>query len=107
MINLTCKNNQKIKVTFSPVTSLGASAALQGLLTISVVSGTGTFEYDPAYAMQLWLVSSNDVGSTVYRVEGDADLGEGVETLSLEFLLDVTSANAVSLGATAETPINR
>lgn len=100
--SVTCNNESKITVNCNPVTlPAGNPANVDGQLTITVQSGDGTFEYDPATPLQFKAVSGTLLGDTVYNVSGDADLGAGVRTISDLATLTVTSAEAGGFGFTA------
>jgi hypothetical protein len=44
------------------------------------------------------VVSGDNIGDSVFQVDADADLGEGVETISVQFTVHVVSPKASSLG---------
>ncbi len=103
VLELTCTNEQKVPVTVNPVTATGNPVGLDGPVTVSVQSGAGAVEMidDKSF----YVVSSADPGDTVYLVAGDADLGEGVETVSDLITLHVEGAKAQSLGLVAGVPV--
>jgi len=103
MLEVTCTNEQKIKITANPVTATGKLVALDGALSILVQSGDGNIlmEGDNAF----WVISGDNPGDTTYLVSGDADLGDGVETISDIVILHVEGAKAVNLGLYAEAPV--
>jgi hypothetical protein len=99
MIEQTITNEQKIKATLAPVTLAGKPAQLDpnNPPKWSVISGNSTVE--PAEdGMSAELISSDTPGDTDFLVEADADLGEGVETISDIIRLTVAGARAASLG---------
>ena len=102
---LACSNEEKIKVTASPTTPGGNPATLDGGLQAEVLSGTGTKEPDPSDPNSFFAVSGPDVGQTVFRVFGDADMGSGVVTIEDVVTLDVAGAMAANFGLTASAPI--
>lgn len=97
-LTVACTNEQKITITAAPKTATGKPASLDGPLTITVQSGDGLVEQDPATPLQFKAVSGDALGDTVYLVEGDADLGAGVETISDLVTLTVSSAKAANFG---------
>jgi len=101
MLNIACTNEEKVPVTASPVSATGKPAPVDGALKITVQSGEGTFEQDPAFPLVFKAVSGDNPGETSYLVEADADLGEGVVTISDVVVLTVSSASAVSFGLAA------
>lgn len=104
MLPIACNNEQKVKVTAAPVTASGGPAALDGGLQASVVSGDGTFANVPGEPNAIDFISGAGIGTTVYRVFGDADLGAGVVTLEDTVELTVDGAQAVSFGLTSGAP---
>lgn len=102
MLMLSCTNEQKIRVTATPVTSTGRPATLDGNVTVSVVSGDSTFNLLPPNSFEL--ISSDTPGATTFLVEADADLGAGVVLIQDTITLDVMGALAVNLGLTAGAP---
>lgn len=103
MLELTITNEQKIKVTCNPVTAAGQAVALDGAIAVDVQSGDGTVELD-ADGLSFTLISADLPGDTIYVVQADADLGEGVETISDIVQLHVEGAKAASFGLVAEEP---
>lgn len=101
---IASNNEQKVKVTASPVTSSGRPAQLDGALTITVQSGDSTFTQDPASPTEFFAVSSDTPGTTEYLVEGDADLGAGVVTIQDVVTYEVSGAQAASFGLVGGTP---
>ena len=77
---------------------------MDGPLTITVKSGDGSFTQDAADATSFYAVSGEAPGDTEYQVDGDADLGEGVTTITDLVTLTVTSAQAANFGLVAGTP---
>ena len=101
MLSVACSNEQKVTVTATPVTSSGRPARFDGALKVSVQSGDGTVEQDPATPNSFKAVSGDNPGTTVYLVEADVDLGAGVTNISDTVELTVTGANAAAFGLAA------
>lgn len=99
-IEVAITNEQKVNITVNPVTASGIPAKLDGAPTWTVNSGTSTVE-PAADGLSAFLVSGVDAGDTVYTVEGDADLGEGVVNISDTITLHVEAAQAADLGLAA------
>ena len=100
---LKVTNEQKVTVTLSPVTDAGKPVKLDGAPTWSVVLGESTIT--PADdGLSAVLVSADTPGDTQVLVSADADLGEGVETISDTIDLNVVGATAKNLGLVAGTP---
>jgi len=105
MLDLTINNEQKIPVTLHPETLPGHHPApVDGVPVWSVVSGNATVV--PAEdGMSAFLVSSDDPGDTIFMVSADADMGEGVVTISDTITLHTQHAMAANLGLSAGDPV--
>jgi hypothetical protein len=103
-LQIASTNEQKVKVTASPVTSSGGPAQVDGALTITVQSGDGTFTQDAADPLSFYAVSGEAPGTTVYLVEADADLGAGVVLIQDNVEYVVSGAQAASFGLVAGQP---
>ncbi len=104
MLDISLTNEEKVKVTITPVTSTGKPAKLDGTPTWTVTSGRSTVDV-ATDGLSAFLVSSDEPGDSVVLVEADADLGAGIQTISDTIQLHVLGANASSLGLKAEPPI--
>lgn len=103
MLELTCTNEQKIKITVSPVTATGKPALLdEESLVAEVLTGDGTVEFIDG--MSFYVVSGDNPGDTQFLIKADADLGEGVVEISDIIALRVTGALAANLGMSAGDP---
>lgn len=96
----TCTTEQKLPVSVAPETASGHPATIDGALTVTVRSGSGTVEQDPASPLTFKAVSGDIAEDTVYDIKADADLGEGVQEITDTFTLTVTSATAANFGFT-------
>jgi hypothetical protein len=104
MLELSCTNEEKVPITITPVTSTGKLSKIQSAsLVVTAQNGYGTVELidDSSF----YVVSGDDPGDTEYLVSGDADLGEGVITISDIVLLRVAGASAAYLGLSAGTAV--
>lgn len=104
MIETTITNEQKITAALKPVTATGKPAVLDGKPTWTVQSGDSTIVVSED-GLSAELVSSDTPGDTMYLVEADADLGEGVETVSDVIKLTVAGARAANLGLSLGDPV--
>jgi hypothetical protein len=102
MLELSCTNEEKIKVTTNPVTAAGKPVLLDGPIQVSVQSGDGTVELLDGNSF--YVKSGDNPGDSTFLVSGDADLGAGIENISDIVLLHVAGAKASNLGMTAGTP---
>src|SRR5262245_28838673 len=104
MLEISITNEEKVKVTLTPVTATGKPAKVDGVPSWEVVTGNSTVE--PAEdGMSADLISSDDPGDTDFLVKADADLGEGVTEISDIVRLAVAGAQAANLGLTADAPV--
>lgn len=102
-LEISINNLQQIPVTLHPQDAAGRPAPVQdGSVVWTVVSGDATVVEQPDGTGLL--VSQNDaVGDTTFRVDADADLGQGVEDIFDTVLLHVISPHATSVGLQAGT----
>ena len=100
---VTLTNEQQVRVTATPTTTGGRPAQLDGSLRASVISGEGSV-MTGANDNEVVLVSSDNPGDTSYLIEGDADLGEGVELIQDTVVMHVTGARASNLGIAVGQP---
>jgi len=102
-VEVTITNEQQVNVKLNPKTDSGKPAKLDGVPVWSVVSGDSTVTV-AADGMSADLVSSDTPGDTTYLIDGDADLGTGVEDVQETITLHVSGANAKNLGVVVGTP---
>lgn len=101
---ITITNEQKVMVTLAPTTAAGNPAILDGAPVWTVTSGDATLEVAED-GLSAYLVSgAADVTSQV-EVTADADLGEGIVTLTDVIDLAVVAAQASALGLVVDTAI--
>ena len=105
MLEITITNEQKIQVTLTPVTATNKPAQLDGGATFEVISGTATVAMIEGNPLSAFLVSGDLPGDSEILVSADADLGDGVETISDIIKLTVAGAKAASLGLTVGAPV--
>jgi len=106
MLELNCSKEEKIKVTVYPITLGGRSAQIQeGSLELEVTYGSGTCPLVENEGLAFWLVSGDIPEDVGFLVKADADLGEGIETISEMIVLHVSDVKAVNLGLVAESPV--
>lgn len=96
-------NEQKIKVSLTPVTDGGKPAKLDGKPSFEVVAGDCTVEVADD-GLSATIISSDNPGQSQVLVKADADIGEGVEEISDVIEVEVGGAAAKNLGLTAGTP---
>lgn len=106
MLDITITNDQKINVALNPKTSGELPASLDGKPVWTVISGDATLSISNN-GFSADLISGDSPGDSVIRVDADADLGDGVETISDTIKLHVISAKAASLGLSVGTPTEK
>lgn len=102
MIQITSTNEEKVLITLEPTTAAGNAAEVESV-TFTVISGDATIE--EVEANKSYYVVSGTGGMNNIEVTADADLGEGVVTLSDGIEYFVIEAQASSMGFVASTPI--
>lgn len=103
-LEIKLTNEQQVTVRLQPVTPAGRPAVLDGKPEWKVVSGASIIL--PAEdGLSCLIVSSDLADATEISVSADADLGEGVETISDLILVNVEHAKAASLGLVADAPV--
>lgn len=100
---ITITNEEKITVTLAPTTAAGNPASVDGAPVWAQVSGDATFEVS-ADGLSVTLISGAADVNSQFTVTADADLGEGVVTLSDTIDLAVVTAVASQLGLVIGTP---
>lgn len=106
MLELSITNEQKVNVTITPKTDAGKPAKVDGAPSWSVASGEATLNV-AADGLSCDLISSDNPGDSEILVTADANLGEGVETISDAITLHVLGASAKNLGLTAAAPVSK
>src|ERR1043165_893472 len=101
-LELTLTTEQKQHVKLTPKTAAGNPASVDGAPAWSVISGPGTIVAD-ADGLGAFIVTPDDADGTptIYQVSADADLGEGVTTITDTITLTTTHPQATSLGLAA------
>ena len=106
-------NEQMIHLHLAPKTATGKDAKIDGGITYVVAEGsdatvleTGTDAITgaPIDNMNPMFVSGSAAMENIITASFDADLGEGVETITQEFSYIVTQATATAVGITADAP---
>lgn len=104
-LELTITNEQKVHVRINPKSPAGQPAKLDpnNPPKWSAISGDSLVVADPD-GLGATLTSSDTPGDSVFLVDGDADLGDGVVQVQDTITLHVQGANAASLGLAADAP---
>jgi hypothetical protein len=101
---ITITNEQKVQVTLTPTTAAGNPATVDGVPVWTVLSGDATLEISED-GLSAFLVSGKANINSQIEVSADADLGEGVATITDVIDLAVVAASASALGVSVGTAI--
>lgn len=106
MVATKLNNEQKVTATLAPKTSKGKPVPVDGKPSWSVAAGDVTLEAAED-GMSCTIISGDSPGVSQVVVEADADLGEGVVTISDVIEVTVEGALASNLGLTVGTPVDK
>lgn len=101
MAEISITTEQKVHVKLNPTTAAGKPSSLDGAATFEVVSGDATVENIDE--LSAWIISGA-AGVSVVSVSADADLGEGVVTITDSITVTVSDPMAANLGLIVGTP---
>lgn len=101
---ITITNEEKVQVTLNPVTPAGNPANLDGTPTWAVTEGDATLDVAED-GLSAFLISGEANTNSKIEITADADLGEGMVTITDMIDLVVVQASASALGAIIGTPI--
>lgn len=110
-LDFVSNTDEKVPINIHPVRANGKPASIDGKATLTFLTGGATFQpaTDEEIAADPSLVGyavSEDVdGASTYELKGDADLGAGVTEIVETGTYTYSAAPAVSMGASAGTPI--
>lgn len=102
-MDITITNEQKVHIKLNPVTATGKPAALDGVASFEMTSGTGSVVPD-ADGLGATLISGDVAETCVVSVTADADLGSGVVPITETINLIVTDPLASSFGIVVDAP---
>jgi len=99
-------NEEKVLITVAPVTSQNNPAPIDGAVSFTITSGTGTIEIvDDKSA---YVVSGDIAEDLVVEISADADLDAlGVATITDSITVSVILAQASALGVTVGSPVSK
>lgn len=107
VLELNITNEQQVTVHLAPKTPKGKPATLDGVPTWVVQPGGNVTLEVADDGLSCTIVSADEPGTSEVLVSADADLGEGVETISDLIQVAVGGAKASSLGLTADAPVDK
>jgi hypothetical protein len=100
-IEVTLTNEEKVRLTVTPMTPGGEPAPIDGEAQWSI---EGTCTTEVIDATSAWVISGTEIGDSVLTVACDADLGSGVVPLADTAVIHVHNPMAANLGLAADTP---
>lgn len=101
MIQARCNNKQEVVLTLAPTDADGQPVILDAdAVKVTALEGnsTATVTRKDDGTFEVVLRSEDGTGFTLFRIDGDALPGEGVELISEEVNLQVVNVAAVALG---------
>src|SRR5262245_32078094 len=103
-LELTISNLEKIKVLATPMKIDGNPAIVDGMLNVSVQSGSSTYSQDGLAGNEVYLISDVHPGDTTYIIEIFTDIGSDYASIPVyvrdTVLLHVVDAYAANLNLT-------
>lgn len=104
MFEQSCTVEEKVLIHMNPKTHAGKDATLDGPLKVTVQAGDGTASVADD-GVSFFAISPDTPGDTTYLVEGDADLGAGVQNIQTIVVLHANGALAANFGPSADAPV--
>lgn len=95
MLSIRLAITQFVVLAFAPVNENGEPAQLDGKPKVTVTDGDAEVR---EVGDEIFIIPTNTPGKVRLKVTGDGEQGEGVTVIEEEIELEVTPANAVSLG---------
>lgn len=103
-MSLILKDNQRVTINVSPVDAKGNPAQVDGAPVWAVV-GPGIVTLEPSSdGFTCVATTTGELGTTQLTVTADADVGEGIQTISGLLDLEVVGGVAVGLAIAAGIP---
>lgn len=110
MLTVNLTTEQQVLVTLSPKTATGKPAKLDGVPTWVLQDGDATIVV-ASDGLSATLVSEDalgpGLGESHFLVSADADLGQGIDTITDIITLVVTNPKATDLGFTVSAPTSK
>jgi len=110
-LDFVSNTDEMVPILVKPTTAGGRPAKLDGTPVLSITSGNATSRAATAEEIAAtpglvgFAISEDTEGSSEWKVEGDADLGEGVVPIVETGTYTYSAAPAVSVGASTGTPV--
>lgn len=115
-LDIVSTTEQKVSIYANPTTATGKPSAIEGQAVVTILTGGATAaqatqaEIDAETAagrlgLSGYVISEDTAGVSTWKIDGDADLGAGVTTISDGGTYTYNSPQAANLGITGGTPI--
>jgi len=104
MVTLT--DTQQVDITVSAADKAGAKAAVQSISYASSDDAIATVKQDAADQAKATVVA-HAAGAATINVAADADLGDGVRTITASLDFTVTAGGAATIAVNAGTPVEQ
>jgi hypothetical protein len=102
--NLLLTDSQKVTLTIAPVTAAGNPAPVDGIPEWGT-SDENILTIEPATdGLSAEAITTGKLGTAQITATADAEMDDGVTTISGAMTIDVMAGQAVSLGISAGTP---
>jgi hypothetical protein len=101
---LVLKDAQKVTITVSPIDAKGNAAQVDGVPAWAVANPAILTLVPSADGLTCVATTTGAVGTTQITITADADLGEGIKTISGLVDVEVVSGMAAGLNIVAGTP---
>jgi|SRR5215813_13642375 len=105
-LELKITTEQQVMVHLNPTTSRGKPVAVDGIPTWEVAAGDVILQ-PSATGLDCNIVSPDSAGESQVLVSADADLGEGVTTITDTIKITAGDPQATSLGLKADAPVDK
>lgn len=102
---LILTDEQKVQLSIQPVTAAGNPAKVDGTPSWSVSDTTILTLEVAADGLSAWATVTGTLGASQVSVSADADLGEGIRSITATLDVTVVAAEAVSLTINAGAPV--
>ena len=98
MLQTTFTTDQQQLVTLEVRTDSGKPAKIDGVISWEVLDGSSAYVLPSESGKLAKLIANDEPGVTTIRASADADLGEGVEQITLDIEVTVTEVKASQIG---------
>lgn len=105
MIKVRITDEQKVRLSINPTSAKGKPVKVEKPAWTVVDGGAGLSVADDGLSAEV--TSPDSPGVTNIQIQADADLGDGVDTITELVEVTVIDPEASSLGVQADTPVDK